>query len=1086
MEKVKTRICGKEKSEMYLRKTGIAICLSMILYLIGVVTDVFPQQVDVQEEMRTIRTYPYSDPDPLPTRGIQSKIYPYNRFDGYSQEAIEKEWKVITFENPYIRLFVLPEVGGKIWGATEKSTNREFIYLNQVLKFRDIAMRGPWTSGGIEFNFGLIGHSPWTSSPVDYVIQSNDDGSKSCVIGSMDLSSRTQWRVKISLSPDKAYFETKNLWYNPTPFNTSYYHWMNGAFRASDDFKLYFPGRYTIGHSGRAHLWPVDEQGRDVSYYRNNNFGSSKSYHVLGKYTEFSGGYWENSDFGFGHWAYYDDLPGQKYWVWSLFRDGAIWEDLLTDSDGQYVEVQMGRLFNQASTNSGFETPFTQMFFAPYTTDRWQGLWFPVKDIGGLVDASPYGALNVIRDGDTLRIGINALQALDKELSVIIGGERIYSTLLDLEPMGVFENTILLPSADKPLEIKVGKDILHYTSDPENKNLNRPVESDKSLDPSSAESLFQHAEEFVKIRQYQKALNIYLECLELEPNHSRALSRVAEIYCRRAEYYKALDYVVKVLQYNAYDADANFIYGVIYRELGNLPDAKESFGWAARSMQYRSASYTQIAEIYIKNENFKRAERYAEQALDYDRYNLNAYKALAIACRKQNRTQEALKILNQILNIDPLNHWARYEQYLLIPDQAYLNAFTSMIQNEFPHETYLEIAMMYVCLDLKREAVQLLKLAPPYPTVYYWLAYLTREDSEKESIEYLEKAITQSPRLVFPFRQESIPVLRWADEQKKHWKTSYYLGLIYWNLGRILDAVDLFKDCSEIPNFPPFYLSRGNLLGNAGNADKALNDYLKAFQLDKNEWRTWLMLGNEYLRRSEYENALDIFKQSYERFPDNFILGMGYAKSLLHSERFEECIAVLENIHILPYEGAREGHDIYEQVYVFYALENYQKGKYSQTIKLLEDSKLWPEHLGVGAPHNPDTRLQDYAAGLCYQKMGNERKADSLFKAIYNYTVTYWTNQGWNHYVGALILKRFGESHKADQLIDDWSAVQDGDFYLVDSEEFNMAAWGRAKFRNEIEKIQQIENLILQQTSYKRRANRNFITLVKAMQVLAE
>jgi tetratricopeptide (TPR) repeat protein len=1071
---------------MYLRKTGITICISLILCLIGTVNDVLSQQVDVQEEMQILKTYPYSDPDPLPIRGIQSKIYPYNRFDGYSREAIEKEWKVITFENPYIKLFVLPEVGGKIWGAIEKSTKKEFIYLNQVLKFRDIAMRGPWTSGGIEFNFGLIGHSPWTSSPVDYVIQTDDDGSKSCIIGSMDLSSRTQWRVDISLSPDKAYFETKDLWYNPTPFNTSYYHWMNRAFRASDDFNLNFPGQYTIGHGGRAHPWPVDEQGRDVSYYRNNNFGSSKSYHVLGKYTEFSGGYWENPDFGFGHWAYYDDLPGQKCWVWSLARDGAIWEDLLTDSDGQYVEVQMGRLFNQASTNSGFETPFTQMFFAPYTTDRWQGLWFPVKDIGGLVDASPFGVLNVTRDGDTLRIGINALQAFDEELSVTVGEERIYSTSLALEPMGVFEHALLLPSADAPLEITVGKDILHYTSDPENNNLTRPVESDKSLDPSSAESLFQRAEEFVKIREYQKALDIYLECLKLEPNHSRALSRVAEIYCRIAEYQKALDYVVKVLQYNAYDADANFIYGVIHRELGNLVDAIESFGWAARSMQYRSASYTQMAELYIQKGNFKRAERYAEQALDYDRHNLNAYKALAIAHRKQNRTQEALKILNQILDIDPLNHWARFEQYLLMPDQAHFNAFTSMIRNEFPHETYLEIAMMYVCLDLKKEAVRLLKKAPAYPTVYYWLAYLTRDDSEKESKEYLEKALHQSPRLVFPFRLETIPALRWAAEQKKHWKTSYYLGLIYWDLDRIAEAVHLFEQCADVPDFAPFYLSRGNLWGKAGAADKAINDYIKALQLDKKEWRAWLMLGNEYLLRSEYENALDIFKQSYERFPGNFILDMGYTKSLLQNERFKECIAVLENIHILPYEGAREGHDIYEQAYVFYALENYQKGHYSQAIKLLEDSKMWPEHLGVGAPYNPDIRLQDYAAALCFQKLGNETEADSLFKSIYDYTVTYWIDQGWNHYVGALILNRFGESHKADQLIEDWSAVQGGDFYLADTEEFNMAAWGRVKFRNEFEKIQSIENQVLQQTDFQRRASRNFITLVKAMQVLAE
>ena len=357
----------------------------------------FSQHVEIKEEQRWIKTYPYSDPNPTAFRMINRHIYPYFSYDGYSHKSEEQQWTVVTLKNDDIKLFILPQVGGKIWGAIEKSTDKEFIYLNNVLKFRNIAMRGPWTSGGIEFNFGLIGHSPWSASPVDYVIQHNEDGSVSCIIGAMDLSARTQWRVKISLAPDKAWFKTEVLWYNPTPFNTSYYHWMNGAFQASNDFQLIYPGNYNIGHGGRAGSWPLDESGRDISLYKNNKFGPDKSYHVINKYTEFSGGYWHESDFGFGHWGYYDDLPGQKFWMWSLARQGAIWEDLLTDDDGQYTEIQMGRMLNQASENSGYETPFTQYPFAPYTTDSWSGIWFPYKNIKGMKDASPYGVMNVTK-----------------------------------------------------------------------------------------------------------------------------------------------------------------------------------------------------------------------------------------------------------------------------------------------------------------------------------------------------------------------------------------------------------------------------------------------------------------------------------------------------------------------------------------------------------------------------------------------------------------------------------------------------------------------------------------------------------------
>jgi hypothetical protein len=94
-----------------------------------------------------------------------------------------QNWKMIEMENDYIKLWVTPEIGGKIWGAIEKSTGREFIYYNHAVKFRDVAMRGPWTSGGIEINFGVIGHAPTCSSPVDYMIRNNSDGSVSCFVG---------------------------------------------------------------------------------------------------------------------------------------------------------------------------------------------------------------------------------------------------------------------------------------------------------------------------------------------------------------------------------------------------------------------------------------------------------------------------------------------------------------------------------------------------------------------------------------------------------------------------------------------------------------------------------------------------------------------------------------------------------------------------------------------------------------------------------------------------------------------------------------------------------------------------------------
>ena len=159
-----------------MKKMLILLCATSLLQ------PLFAQQATVTETVETVKTYPFSDPDPV--ADPSDLFYPYFRFDGFSAKGINRQWKVVSLENDYIKLTLFPEIGGKIWGAVDKTTGKEFIYNNHVVKFRDIAMRGPWTSGGIEFNFGIIGHAPTSSTPIDYVTRQKPDGSVSCYVSS--------------------------------------------------------------------------------------------------------------------------------------------------------------------------------------------------------------------------------------------------------------------------------------------------------------------------------------------------------------------------------------------------------------------------------------------------------------------------------------------------------------------------------------------------------------------------------------------------------------------------------------------------------------------------------------------------------------------------------------------------------------------------------------------------------------------------------------------------------------------------------------------------------------------------------------
>ena len=180
------------------------------------------------------------------------RIYPYFRFDGFAATSTPREWKVVELENDYIRVLILPEIGGKIWAAIEKKTGRPFIYYNRAVKFRDIAMRGPWTSGGIEANYGIIGHTPNVSTPVDYVIRTDADGSVSCVTGALDLLTGTTWRIETRLARTEASFTTSSTWYNGSPLEQPYYTWMTAGIPVHGNLQYVFPGTSQIGHVASA------------------------------------------------------------------------------------------------------------------------------------------------------------------------------------------------------------------------------------------------------------------------------------------------------------------------------------------------------------------------------------------------------------------------------------------------------------------------------------------------------------------------------------------------------------------------------------------------------------------------------------------------------------------------------------------------------------------------------------------------------------------------------------------------------------------------------------------------------------------
>lgn len=943
-------------------------------------TPILAQTARISEEARTLDTYPFSEPDPVPILTRDARLYPYHGFEGYSTASEPREWKVVHLENDFIEVFVLPEVGGKVWGAVVKETGHEFIYRNEVMKFRNISLRGPWTSGGIEFNFGVIGHTPATATPVDYLLRENEDGSVSCFVGGMDLPSRTHWRVEVRLPADAAYFETNVHWYNPTSLEQPYYNWMTAAAFAQDDLEMAIPGDAYLQHSGNVLDWPVDDDDRYLPLYRNNTFAGHKSYHVVGELNDFFGGYYLDEDYGFGHWARHEEMPGQKLWLWALSREGGVWEDLLTDTDGQYVEFQAGRLFVQYSPGEDVN-PITQAGFDPMSASRWSETWFPLEGIGGLTDASRDGAMHVEREEGRLDVSVNAFRRVRDTLRVWADGAVVEAVPVDLIPLGRSHTTVNIGSA-RTFRVQLEGLDLDYESDPADRLLARPFATDPGAAASTPEvdqMVFQ-ARELMKGRYYQQARVLFERARTVEPWHRETLLGLGELDYRSARYEEGLTSVNGALQLDAYDARANFLAGTLYRAMDRVADARDAFGWAARATAYRSASYAQLAELMIGQQDLDEALRYARLAIEFDRHSIPGWRAVAVVGRLTGNATLAAEARSELLEVDPLHHFAQAEVFLSIPDEASESAFIRSLGGEYPDQTMLELALHHVGLGQTRDALALLEMDTPLtrgPVHQAWRAYLRRDPS------LLADPGDLSFR--FPFRRESLPVLAWALEHDSHWSWTYLLALNLWAVDRAEEALTRMRALGDVPDHAPAYAARAVLALQVDGAD-GTSDFRRSVTLDPETRVLHVYLIRHLQEQGRWGESLLSLESSRERFPSDFNLALLEARALNHVGRALESTRILSDVHVLPSENARDSHRIYEQAHTLVALDALDNERSDQAADALAAALEWPEALGQGRPYEPEERMVQALLGHLNRRTGRDAAAQAAYQAVVDAT----------------------------------------------------------------------------------------------------
>ncbi len=194
-----------------------------------------------------IDTYRPLSPDRYPAyldrrvyQGSSGRVYPLPFFERIDAVKRPADWDAIHLENEWIRLMILPGLGGRIHVGYDKIAGHDFFYRNEVIKPALIGLTGPWIAGGVEFNWPQH-HRPATYLPTDATIERSPDGSVTVWCSDHDPFTRMKGMHGICLHPDQARIELKVRLYNSSEEPQTFLWWANVAVKAHDQLQSFFP-----------------------------------------------------------------------------------------------------------------------------------------------------------------------------------------------------------------------------------------------------------------------------------------------------------------------------------------------------------------------------------------------------------------------------------------------------------------------------------------------------------------------------------------------------------------------------------------------------------------------------------------------------------------------------------------------------------------------------------------------------------------------------------------------------------------------------------------------------------------------------
>lgn len=991
-------------------------------------------------------------------QGSSGKVYPVPFIDKVYDHKVDKNYDAAILENEFVKLTMLPEIGGRIFEAQDKTNNDyDFFYKQKVIKPALVGLAGPWISGGVEFNWPQH-HRPGTYLPTDVHIEEEVDGARTIWMSEYDPMNRLKGMHGIRIRPGSSLIELRGRLFNRTPLTHTFLWWANVAVMVHEDYQSFFPSdvHYVADHAVRAQSsFPMAEndyygipyherQGKnDLRNY--NNIPVPTSYMVCDTKYDFFGGYDFKADGGFIHVANRHISPGKKQWTWGNEEFGKVWDRELTDEGGPYFELMAGVYTDN-------QPDFT--YLLPYETKTFSQFWWSYKNLGPVQNANKELAVRLeIKQRNELDFGVAASRRFTSlKVVLTIGNNKKVFENIEVSPAKTWKQPLLkLESGqENALSIEVfnkdGKELISYHQREISKIRNRklafePEQPEKVESANELELIGEHLELYRHPIRYPETY--WKEAIKRDPKSYKsyiALGRVALKNGKFAEAEKQLKAAIDIMTTyhpNPASGEAHYFCGLACSLQGNKTEAYNLFYKSTWNYEWRSAAYYQLATIDCLKGDYETALEHIEASLDTNRQNNKAIILKAIINKREGKKEEALSILNTLFETDPLDQWAKFEYASLENDYT---GFISSSRNDA--QTIIDIAIDYAEAGFFEEGIQVITVhnkntiadcVVPNPmrksaSTTVLLAWLYEQNgNQKKATKILKGLADLSYDYIFPSRLYEQIIFEWALAKTGAPAVGFGLGNYFFNLKRHADAIAVWEQAATNGcEYATLYRNLGIAYWNTeSDGEKARAAYARATELSPDDIRIQFEFDQLKKKLNDSpQKRLEEVKSLGDKIFDRDDFSVELAALYNFNGQYTEAFNLLENRTFHPWEGG-EGQVLRQFTHACLKLGEMalKEGDAKTALNYFETSFDTPDNLGEKYHPLQAVAHINYWKGKAFKALGKTEEANNHFVLsteeegdFIDSTVSAYSELS---YYSALSLQELGKTEEAEQLFTD-------------------------------------------------------------------